>query len=57
VEGTAKEGYVILRDGEQVIRCVQQTTSQLDFLDRIKITLEYDYGQSIDRKLLIKKSS
>ncbi len=57
VEGTAKEGYVILRDGEQTIRCVQQTTSQLDFLDRIKITLDYDYGESIDKNLLIKKSS
>jgi hypothetical protein len=57
VEGTAKEGYVILREGEQTIRCVQQTTSQLDFLDRIKITLDYDYGESIDKTFLIKKSS
>ncbi|MEK6916393.1 MAG: hypothetical protein AABW92_01490 [Nanoarchaeota archaeon] len=54
---TGKEGEVILRNGEQVVRCVQQTKSQLDYIDRIKITLTYDYEESFDQPILVKKSN
>lgn len=57
VDGTGKEGDILLRDGEQTIRCLQQTSSQLDFEDRIKITLTYDYAQYIDTQMLVKKSN
>jgi len=57
VGGSGKEGELILRNGKQVVRCVQQTKSQLDYIDRIKITLDYDYEESYDQDLLVKKSS
>ncbi len=57
IEGSGKEGNIMLREGEQTIRCVQQTSSNLDYLDRIKITLTYDYGESIDETILVKKST
>lgn len=54
--GQGKEGYVILRDGEATIRCTQVQTSNIVFNQRMQIQLEYDYQESIDKELLVKKS-
>ena len=56
VGGSGKEGEIILRNGEQTIRCVQQTKSQIDYIDRITISLTYDYQDSYDETILVKKS-
>ncbi len=56
IGGSGKEGDVLLNNGERVIQCVQQTSSSLDYIDTITITLTYDYKQSIDKNLLVKKS-
>lgn len=57
VDGSGKEGDIILNNGERVIQCVQQTRSNLDYLDKIKITLTYDYKEFYETSLLVKKSS
>jgi hypothetical protein len=55
--GSGKEGDIILNNGERIIQCVQQTRSNLDYLDKIKITLTYDYKEFFEKPLLVKKSS
>ncbi|MEM4397431.1 MAG: hypothetical protein QW757_02270 [Candidatus Woesearchaeota archaeon] len=54
--GQGKEGYVILRDGEATVRCTQVQTSNIVFNQRMQITLTYDYLESSDKDLLVKKS-
>lgn len=54
--GTGKSGDVFLVDGEATIHCTQQTTSNLDFIDKIRITITYDYKEFIEKPLLVKKS-
>ncbi|MEM2130970.1 MAG: hypothetical protein QXR96_00455 [Candidatus Woesearchaeota archaeon] len=54
--GQAKEGYVILRDGEATIRCTQNQVSNIVFSQRMQIKLDYDYMESTDKELLVKKS-
>ena len=55
-EGTGTEGNVWLVNGEAVVHCTQQARSDLDFIDKIKITLTYDYKEFIEKNLLVKKS-
>ncbi|MBD3203301.1 hypothetical protein GF327_03340 [Candidatus Woesearchaeota archaeon] len=50
------QGEVLLINGEATIHCTQQTSSNLDFIDKIKITLTYDYKESTEKTLLVKKS-
>lgn len=54
--GEGKEGYVILRDGEATIRCTQIQASNIVFEQRMQVRLDYDYMQSVDKDLLVKKS-
>ncbi len=53
---TGTQGEVVLREGEQVIRCVQNTESTIDFVDRITITMDYVYSEWIEKNFLVKKS-
>lgn len=53
---TGKEGNVLLVNGEATIHCTQQSSSNLDFIDKIKIHLSYDYKESVDKILLVKKT-
>ncbi|MBN2367625.1 hypothetical protein JXC34_01300 [Candidatus Woesearchaeota archaeon] len=53
---SGKEGEVLLVDGEATVHCTQQTTSNLDFIDKLHITLTYDYREFIEQQLLVKKS-
>ena len=55
-DGTGKEGDVLLVNGEATVHCTQQTSSNLDFIDKIQITLDYDYKESTQKELLVKKS-
>lgn len=55
-DGTGKEGDVMLINGEATLHCTQQTTSQLDFVDKIKITLTYYYKENTETFLLVKKT-
>jgi len=57
IDGSGKEGDIILNDGSRVIQCVQQTKSSLDYIDKIKITLTYDYREFFETPLLVKKST
>lgn len=56
-DGTGKSGSIKLRPGQEyVLRCTQQKESQLDFIDSIFMTLEYDYKISTPETILIKKN-
>ncbi|NTV24015.1 MAG: hypothetical protein HGA85_06635, partial [Nanoarchaeota archaeon] len=57
IGAAGKEGDVILRDGEYTFRCSQQKSSELDFEDRIVMTMTYDYLESVSTSVLVKKSS
>jgi hypothetical protein len=54
--GTGTEGEVRLVNGEATITCTQQTASETDYVDKLFITLTYDYRQFAERPLLVKKS-
>jgi len=55
VSGGGKAGEVYLgRDGEAQVTCIQQVRSSTDFIDRIAVTLEYDYLDSYTQSLLVK---
>ncbi len=56
IDGSGKEGDIILNNGERVIQCVQQTSSNLDYIDTITLTLSYEYKEFIEKPLLVKKS-
>lgn len=53
---SGKEGDVLLINGEATIHCTQQTSSNLDFIDKIRLTITYDYKENTETSLLVKKS-
>jgi len=53
-EGTATSGYVVLFEGEKVIRCTQQVTSTTDYVKQVRIDLTYDYLDDISTNVLVK---
>jgi hypothetical protein len=55
-EGTGMQGNVLLVNGEATIHCTQQSTSQLDFIDKLKITLTYYYKENTEQTILVKKT-
>lgn len=55
--GPGKEGEILLTDGKRSITCTQTKESTLDYTDTIKITLTYDYEQSVPKEVLVKQSS
>ncbi|MBT3721057.1 hypothetical protein HN789_07475 [archaeon] len=57
IDGSGKEGNILLNNGQRVLQCVQQTKSNLDYIDKVQITLSYDYKEFFEQPLLIKKSS
>jgi hypothetical protein len=57
VNGVSKEGDVILRDGTAVVRCTQVQASSIVFDQRIQVKLDYDYLETYDAPILVKKSN
>ena len=56
-DGSGKQGTIILRPGQEyVLRCTQQKESELDFIDRVFLELEYDYKETISKYILVKKN-
>lgn len=56
VDGVSKEGDIILRDGTAVVRCTQVQASSIVFDQRLQVKLDYDYLQTADKEILVKKS-
>ena len=54
--GSGKEGDVYLINGEATLHCTQQTSSSLDYIDKLHITLTYDYKEFVEKYLLVKKT-
>jgi hypothetical protein len=56
VGGAATEGDILLRDGSADVRCTQQKASTIIYTQRMQVTLNYDYLQTADKDILVKKS-
>ena len=55
VSGGGRAGEVFLgSDGEAQITCFQEVKSKTDFIDRIAITLTYDYLDDFAQPFLVK---
>jgi hypothetical protein len=53
-EGTGTSGYVILYEGERIIRCSQPVSTTTDYMKPIKIELTYDYLDDISTNVIVK---
>lgn len=54
--GTSAEGYVTLYNGFKTISCTQPVSTNTDFEQIINIEASYDYEQSIQTQITVKKS-
>ena len=55
--GNTREGELLLNNGERTIHCIQRTQSDLDFVDKVDIVLNYDYKEFTQKEILVKKST
>ena len=53
-EGTATSGYVVLYEGERVIRCSQPISTTSDYVKQVRIDLTYDYLDDISTNIIVK---
>lgn len=56
-EGTANTGYITLFGDSKPITCTQTVTTASDYEKEVKITLTYDYEETQQTMLLVKKSN